>query len=194
MRDQRIRLTLAVAVASALAGCDGGGDDDSKAAAPQTEQPAEPPRAEQAPASGQTQGQPAPAPEPSEPGAPAGPGADKGAAMKQKLEAMKKQKRMRDEAITAAEEAEGKGDSRCSKAFHAAVAMGDSLREQQGMQREGEPDEEAFVAACQKLPDQLQRCMLPSYGADNAQQCRQAHQEADPQTQQALQAMMAQAQ
>lgn len=115
------------------------------------------------------------------------------AMMKKRIEMMKKRAKIKEKAFEAAETAEAEGDTPCEKAFHAALAVDDSMRQQLGKKPTGaEPSKQQFVSTCKSLPGGMQQCLVPSYARGNQQECSKAHKGAKPETKETLQQLMTQ--
>lgn len=120
-------------------------------------------------------------------------GQDKQAMMKKRMEMMKKRAKMKKKAFDAAEAAESEGNTPCEKAFHAAIAVDESMRDQLGKKPSGaDPSEQKFISTCKSLPDGMQECLVPSYARGNQQECSKTHKGAKPETKAALKKLMTQ--
>jgi hypothetical protein len=112
--------------------------------------------------------------------------------MKKRMEMMKKQQAMKKKAFAAAEKAEAKGGSSCEKAYHAAVAVNASMRNQLGRDPKEAPEQGAFVSTCQALPETMRQCLVPSYAGAHQEECAEAHKTAKPEVKGKLKTLMAQ--
>jgi hypothetical protein len=111
--------------------------------------------------------------------------------MKKRMEMMKKRQEMKKKAFAAGEKAEKKGDTPCEKAFYAAVAVDESMRKQMGKKvPEQDPDQSSFVKSCEKLPKEMQKCLIPSYAGKNRQKCAKVHKDMDQGKKDTLKAAM----
>lgn len=115
------------------------------------------------------------------------------AMMKKRIEMMKKRAKVKKKAIEAAEAAESEGNTLCEKAFHAAIAVDESMREQLGKKPSAaSPSEDKFVSTCKSLPEGMRQCLVPSYARGNQQECSKTHKGAKPETKETLNKLMAQ--
>ena len=79
----------------------------------------------------------------------------------------------------------------CEQAFQEATAMVRRLRSQNVVgDGVGEPDREAFLAACRRLPEEMQRCSVPSYSMTNTAECAAARDRLDPALQREVRALV----
>lgn len=94
----------------------------------------------------------------------------------------------------AARGATGAAEATCEQALQEATAMVRRLRSQNVVgDGVGEPNPEAFLAACRRLPEEMQRCTVPSYSMTNTAECAAARDRLDPEVRREVQGLVRQA-
>lgn len=81
------------------------------------------------------------------------------------------------EALEAASEAEG--DSACEQAYNSSAAVSERYETRSGMSVRAMPPRDEFMAMCEGLPPEAQRCMLMSYAIAHTAACRDLMQSAE---------------
>lgn len=74
-------------------------------------------------------------------------------------------------AAAAAEEGDTTGQSMCDRAFESTIRFAATLRESMGTAPQPEPDRAEFLAACNRLPENVQRCMVMAYSVSHQAEC-----------------------
>jgi len=93
-------------------------------------------------------------------------------------------------AAEAAAGASAEGGSNCEQAYGSVIAMVQALQQQLGRGSGGLPDRATFVAACNELPENVQRCMVMAYAAEHREECQRATASVNDETRTKIRRMM----
>lgn len=86
--------------------------------------------------------------------------------------------------------AQAQGGTPCEQSWNGAMAMLEALHKQLGAGNEANmPNREAFMEACNQLPEEAQQCMVPTYAMQHMEECQRVQN--DPQVQRIREMMRA---